>query len=150
MNHDLTKDSILHACIIKQQLTIEDFEREINQMRAELTSHEESASQDQKPNREKNELLVRMEGELIFLKNELMTLESIDTDHVSKKVELGTVVVTDQRVFFISTSIESVEVNGKSVFGLSVHAPIYEAMKGKEKGDRIEFNGLRYQILDIY
>jgi transcription elongation GreA/GreB family factor len=150
MNPELSKERILHACIIKQQLTIEDFEKEINQMRTELTSHGESASQDQKPSREKNELLVRMEGELIFLKNELMTLENIDADHVSKKVELGAVVVTDQRVFFISTSIESVEVNGNSVFGLSVHAPIYEAMKGKEKGDRIEFNGLRYQILDIY
>lgn len=150
MEPELSKELILHACIIKQQLTITDFEKEIEQMRAELTSHEESASQGQKPNREKNELLVRMEGELIFLKNELMTLENIDTDHVCNKVEQGAVVVTDQRVFFISTSIESVEVNGKSVFGLSVHAPIYEAMKGKAKGDRIEFHGLRYQILDIY
>lgn len=150
MNPELSKESILHACIIKQQLTIADFEKEVTQMRAELTTHDESASQDQKPNREKNELLVRMEGELIFLKNELMTLENIDPNHVCQKVELGAVVVTDQRVFFISTSIESVEVNGKSVFGLSVHAPIYEAMKGKVIGDRIEFNGLRYQVLEVY
>jgi hypothetical protein len=30
------------------------------------------------------------------------------------------------------------------------HAPIYAEMKGKAKGDKVEFNGLRYQILDVY
>ena len=146
----LSKASILHACIIKQQLTISDFEKEIKQLSAAVTDHRESASQEPRGASERNEVLVRMEHELVFLKNELMALEKIDPDHICQKVEEGAVIVTDQRVFFISTSIESVDVNGKSVFGLSVHAPIYVAMKGKVKGDRIEFSGLRYQILDIY
>lgn len=150
MDTGLSKASILRACIIKQQLTISDFEKEVTQLSAAVIDHQESASQEPRGASERNEVLIRMEHELVFLKNELMALEKIDPDRICTKVEEGAVIVTDQRIFFVSTSIESVEVNGKSVFGLSVHAPIYAAMKGKVKGERIEFNGLRYNILDIY
>lgn len=150
MDSRLPKASILHACVIKQQLTISDFEREILQLSTAVTDHQESASQEPRGASERNEVLIRMEHELVFLKNELMALEKIEPDRICQKVEEGAVVVTDKRIFFVSTSIESVDVNGKSVFGLSIHAPIYAVMKGKVKGEKIEFNGLRYQILDLY
>ncbi|WP_111672364.1 hypothetical protein [Algoriphagus litoralis] len=150
MDSRLPKSSILHACIIKQQLTISDFEKEVNRLKSEVTTHDESASQSGRGASEQNELLVRMEHELLFLRNELRILESIDPDQVNERIQEGSVVVTDHRVFFVSTSIEAVEVNGVSVFGLSTHAPIYSAMKGKQIGQWIEFNGLRYQILDVY
>lgn len=150
MDSRLSKSSILHACTIKQQLTISDFEKEVARLKSEVTTKDESESQGGRGTTEQNDLLVRMEHELLFLKNELMTLSNIDPDQVSEKIEEGAVVVTDQRTFFVSTSIESVDVNEKSVFGLSVHAPIYGDMKGKKKGETIEYNGLRYQILDVY
>ena len=150
MDPRLSKSSILHACIIKQQLTISDFEKEINRLKSEVTTKDESESQGGRGTSEQNELLVRMEHELLFLKNELMTLENIDSDQICDRIQEGAVVVTDQRIFFVSTSIETVDVNESSVFGLSTHAPIYSEMKGKKKGDTIQFNGLRYQILDVY
>jgi hypothetical protein len=150
MDSRLSKSSILHACTIKQQLTISDFEKEVARLKSEVTTKDESASQGGRGTSEHNELLVRMEHELLFLRNELMVLENIDPESVTEEIGEGSVIETDQRIFFVSTSIESVEVNGKSVFGLSVHAPIYPEMKGKKKGDTIEYNGLRYQILDVY
>lgn len=150
MDTRLSKSSILHACIIKQQLTISDFEKEINQLKSEVITKDESESQGGRGKADQNELLVRMEHELHFLKSELITLEAIDPEEVCEVIELGAVVVTDHRTFFVSTSIESVTINGKSVFGLSVHAPIYENMKGKRKGEIIEFKGLRYRILEVY
>jgi hypothetical protein len=145
-----SKSSILHACTIKQQLTISDFEKEVARLKAEITTKDESESQGGRGTSEQNDLLVRMEHELFFLKNELMTLENIDSSLSCDKIEEGAVVVTDQRIFFVSTSIESVDVNEVSVFGLSTHAPIYAEMKGKKKGETIQFNGLRYQIIDVY
>lgn len=150
MDSRLSKKNILHACTIKQQSTISDFEKEVARLKSEVTTKDDSVSQGGRGASEQNELLVRMEHELLFLKNELMTLENIDPEEVAEVIEEGAVVVTDQRIFFVSTSIESVEVNSKSVFGLSVHAPIYSEMKGKKKGEIIEYNGLRYQILDVY
>jgi hypothetical protein len=150
MDSRLSKSSILHACTIKQQLTISDFEKEIVRLKSEVTTKDESESQGGRGTSEQNDLLVRMEHELLFLKNELMTLGNIDPDQVCEIIEEGAVVVTDQRTFFVSTSIETVDVNEESIFGLSVHAPIYSNMKGKKKGETIEYNGLRYQILDVY
>ena len=94
--------------------------------------------------------LVRMEHELMFLKNELTTLEAIDEEKPCDEVEIGAVVVTDQRIFFICTSVDVVEVNGQSFFGISTKAPIYHVMKGKKEGDCFEFSGVRYLILDVY
>lgn len=140
----------MHACIIKQQLTISDFEKEVARLKTEVTSRDESASQGGNGATEQNDLLVRMEHELLFLRNELMILENIDAEAVCEEIELGAVVVTDQRIFFVSTSIESVSINENPIFGLSLHAPIYSEMKGKKKGGLIEYNGLRYKILDVY
>lgn len=150
MDSRLSKRSILQACTIKQQLTISDFEKEVARLKSDVTTKDESESQGGRGTSEQNELLVRMEHELLFLRNELVTLANIDPDHVCDKIEEGAVVVTDQRILFVSTSIESVDVNEKSVFGLSVHAPIYLEMKGKRKGDLIEYKGIRYEILDVY
>ncbi|MBC6366992.1 hypothetical protein [Algoriphagus sp. AK58] len=146
----ISKASMLHASLIKQQLIISDFEKEIENLKGEIIAREEIASQEHRGGAERNEMLVRMEHELVFLKNELMTLEGIDEEKVSEKVELGAVVVTDQRIFFVSTSVDLLEVNGQSLFGISTKAPIYHVMKGKTKGDTFDYGGVRYQIRDVY
>ena len=149
-NPRIPKASILHACIIKQQLTIHDFEKEIKSIKVELTAHEESASQEHRGFAERNELLVRIEHELEFLKKELISLEEIDPEKSSTQVEAGAVVATDQRIFFISTSIEQVDVNGFQIVGISLKAPIYPGMKGKKSGESFEYGGVHYRILDVY
>ncbi len=146
----ISKAQMLHACMIKQQLIISDFEHEIKHLSSEITSHEDIASQEHRGTPERNEMLVRMEHELMFLKNESNILEAIDENKVSEEAELGAVVVTDQRIFFICTSVDLVEVNGQSFFGISTRAPIYHMMKGKKQGDCFQFSGVRYLILDVY
>ena len=146
----ISKASILRACLIKQELTIDDFEKEAAQIKSDITTRDESASQESKGASERNELLIRMEREIVFLKNELMGLQAIDPTKTNKVVEPGAVVVTNQRVFFISTSIEQVEVNGESVFGISLKAPLYGVMKDKKKGESFSFGGVTYKILDLY
>lgn len=146
----ISKDRILHACEIKQQLIISDFEQEVQNIRSEITNHEETGSQEYRGSAERNEMLVRLEHELFFLNNEQITLESIDPDKICDTVEPGAVVVTDQRIFFVSTSVDLVEVNGQSLFGISTKAPVYQVMKGRKVGESFEFGGVRYQILDLY
>ncbi|MCS5491650.1 GreA/GreB family elongation factor [Algoriphagus limi] len=146
----LSKKSILQACKVKQELTISDFEQELKNIRENLTNHDESASQSQKGSGDQNEMIVRLEHELTFLKKELQILESIDPEKEFQTVDEGAVVETDQRIFFVSTSIEQVDVNGKCVFGISTKAPIFQAMKGKKKGDSFEGGGIHYFIVDVY
>jgi transcription elongation GreA/GreB family factor len=150
MSPRMDKAAIHHACMVKQQHLIADFEKEIASLKKEMFTHDVSQSQGDSGAVERNELLVRYENELIFLNNELHTLESIDPSKETEKVELGSVVVTDLRIFYVSVSIEQIVVDGHEIFGLSVNAPIYEAMSQAAKGDVITFNGTDYKILDVY
>lgn len=150
MSPRIGKAAIHHACMVKQQHLIADFEKEIASLKKEMFTHDVSQSQGDSSAVERNELLVRYENELIFLNNELQTLESIDPSKETDKVELGSVVVTDLRIFYVCVSIEQFVVNGHDIFGLSVNAPIYEAMSQASKEDLITFNGTDYKILDIY
>jgi transcription elongation GreA/GreB family factor len=150
MNPKIDKADIHQACLVKQQYLIENFEGEIDALKKEMFTHDVSQSQGDSSAVERNELLVRYENELIFLNNELQILQSINPSKETEKVELGSVVVTDQRIFYVSVSIEQIEVDGHDIFGLSVNAPIYEALSSASKGDVITFNGTDYKILDVY
>ncbi len=150
MSSRIDKADIHQACMVKQQDLIENFEKEIDSLKKEMFSQNFSQSQGDSGSVERNELLVRYESELIFLNKELQILESIDPSKETKKADLGSVVVTDQRIFYVCVSIEQVVVNGHDIFGLSVNAPIYEAMKQASKGDLITFNKTDYKILDVY
>lgn len=150
MSSRIDKADIHQACMVKQQHLIDNFEKEIASLKKEMFSHDFSQSQGDSSSVERNELLVRYENELIFLNNEMQILESIDPSKETEKVELGSVVVTDQRIFYVSVSIEQFVVDGQDIFGLSVNAPIYEVIRQAAKGDRVSFNGIDYKILDVY
>lgn len=150
MSPRIDKADIHQACMVKQQHLIADFEKEIAALKKEMFTHDVSQSQGDSSAVERNELLVRYENELIFLNNELQTLESIDPSKETDKVELGSVVVTDLRIFYVSVSIEQIVVDGHDIFGLSENAPIYEALSQASKGDVVTFNGTDYKILDVY
>ncbi len=150
MSTRIDKADVHQACMVKQQQLIENFEMEIASLKKELFTHDVSQSQADSSSIERNELLARYESELIFLNYELQILESIDPSEETEKVELGSVLVTDQRIFYVCVSIEQFAVNGQDIFGLSVKAPIYEALRKVAKGDKISFNGIDYKIMDVY
>lgn len=146
----LPKPLILLACKEKQQHTIEDFQREIADLKVQLFEREETESQQQHTSPERQELLLRLEHELDFLNSEMSVLQNIKSEQRSDEVELGAVVVTNQRIFYISTSIERIDVEGQAVIGISVKAPIYQAMRGKKAGESFTYGGVRFDILEVY
>jgi predicted nuclease of restriction endonuclease-like RecB superfamily len=146
----LSKSFLRAACLHKQNILLTDFEQEIQRLTDEITRSKEMSSQEQSGQTESNELLVRLEHELLFAKKEQAILEGLDVEREFVQVELGALVVTDQRIFYISSSLETVEVNGVSFFGISTQAPIYEGMKGKRVGATFSYAGVNYRILEIY
>lgn len=146
----LPKTQIMQVCMDKQQQTIADFEHEILALKQQLRNHEETDSQETRPSPERRELLLRMEHELNFLNYELEVLKSINLEEDLSEIALGTVVVTDQRIFFVSVSIERVDVLGEAVIGVSTKSPIYHSMQGKKTGKYFDYGGVRFTILDVY
>jgi hypothetical protein len=146
------KKVILNAAIEKQQLLIADFNRRIKD--AMMTDG--NVNEDQYDNHsqtftaavmaEVNEL----SRELDFARNELQELMRIDTQAVCKVVTFGAVVRTDQMTFFVSSSLEEFRANGQNFFGISTHAPLYKAMRGKKVGESFQYRRRRSRIKDIY
>lgn len=61
-------------------------------------------------------------------------------------VEPGALVETDSSNFLICTALREVQIEGKAVVGISINAPLYQAMEGKKEGDAVEFNDIKLTI----
>jgi len=151
MSNRIPKNSIYEACFNRQNELIDNYTNEINELEEEMNSRNHSPSQtDHNLAAERQGMHQAMKKELDFLKYEMQILRNLDLEKTYDTVSPGAVLVTDKRTFFVSVSIEEVEVGDQKVFGLSTEAPIYSKMKDRAKGDTFEMNGITYKVLDVY
>lgn len=146
------KRSILVAGIAKHKSVISDFEKQIAELQEsrQLINEDDQDMQQQSLNEELSGRINQLSEQMRFANDELYVLNQIlDTLETQDRVAPGALVETDKRTFLISASIESFDFNGKEYFGLSVHTPIYNLMKGLKKGGSITYNETSYRILDI-
>lgn len=142
------KKDILHAGIKKHQLVIDDFRAGIMELLDENTTETGDARPD--------EVILKLNQlaeQLRFAEDEMKILNLLDTtmdESIYDCVKLGSVVVTDKDVFFISVSLERFEALGISVFGLSVESPLFKIMKGLKVGNYFKYRADSYFIKDIY
>ena len=73
-------------------------------------------------------------------------LETIGHSPASDHIRGGSLVYTNQGIFYISISAGQLQSEGKTVFGISAASPIGKLMMGKKKGDDFSFNGKKYVI----
>lgn len=152
-NQSEWRKHVIAAAIEKQESIIRDFKQRIN----DLLANEGNVNEEEYDNHlqsfkseglaEVNLLTDQME----FAQKELEELRKIDwhQDQPEETVHFGSIVETDQRVFFVSTSLEEFVVDGQDVFGLSVNAPLYSAMKGRRAGELFSFQSTQYHIKSI-
>ncbi|MCH6233604.1 hypothetical protein [Cognataquiflexum rubidum] len=154
INHAAFKKALLETSIKKHQSVIDDFknsiremiggENEANQEEPEMSQQGFNAEQIHRANAI-GEQVNFANKEMELLQNMLPTIEDINDS-----VRLGSVVVTDKDIFFVSASIERMKVNGISVFGLSSDSPLYQVMKGKKQGEKFSFKDSHYQIKEVF
>ena len=80
------------------------------------------------------------------LKNELSKI-SLEVDVTS--VQLGALVVTNQGNYFISIGLGKINVLGDDCYAISGGSPLGIAMMGKQKGQKINFQGRNIEIIDV-
>ncbi len=73
-------------------------------------------------------------------------LEAVRNTPPSDQIRGGSLVYTNQGIFYISISAGQLQIEGKTVFGISSASPIGKLMMGKKKGDDFSFNGKQYII----
>lgn len=149
-----SKKEILLAAMASHESVMQDFRQRIREMQANETDENTDGS-DKYTSSLRSETIAEMrllEEQLEFASHEWEELVRIESYHddVHDKVEFGSVVVTDRRTFFVSASIEEFNVGDYPLFGLSVHTPLYKAMKGKRKNESFQYGGTIYLIKSVF
>jgi transcription elongation GreA/GreB family factor len=76
-------------------------------------------------------------------------LKKIDVESVSKIIQSGSLVVTNNGDFYISVSLGRVIVDEKTFLVISIHSPIGAILVGKTVGETFNFNDKNYKIEKI-
>lgn len=150
----LLKKEILAEGLKKHESVIEDFRTRIRQMTATdgNVNEEEYDSHAQSQKAETFTEVSLLSDQVQYAGHELNELRRLEwnIEEEPSRVAFGTVVVTDNGTFFVSSSIEQFSVNCELIFGLSVLSPLYKSMRGKKVGDSFKFGDKRYVIMEIF
>lgn len=65
------------------------------------------------------------------------------------QIQLGSVVVTDANVMFVSVPVGKFQYEAKQIFAISTEAPLYKIIEGKSKSDQVSLNGKVITIMDV-
>ena len=151
MDRSSLKRSVLKAARTRMEATASELRDRINELKAVTIGDDnaESASQTESTRGGDVELMNSLGEQLEHLENDLDQLALIDPSVKLDIVQYGAVVHTDQRNFLVATSLEEFDAGGKFYLGVSVKAPLINALIGRSVGDRVTFNGLIYTVQDI-
>jgi transcription elongation GreA/GreB family factor len=86
---------------------------------------------------------------LVLNASMLDDLQKIDADRAYHRVELGSLVITNEGNYFISVAFGKIKIDGKECYAISKSAPLAKAMLGMNIGDRIEFQQRSIEIKNI-
>ena len=91
----------------------------------------------------------KVEENLLELVKKRVAISAIDPLKVTRKVMNGSLVETRTGIFFISTSLGKLEIDGNIVFAISPVSPIAQVMLDLTSGDSFEFNGKKDSIVSL-
>lgn len=147
------KKKIFEAGLRKHLAVIEDFRQRIRDMMANdgNVNEEEYDSQVQAQKAETGSEVSMINEQLEFANRELDDLKRVEStlNEPMQVVSPGAVVVTGDRTFFVSASLEEFTAGKEKVYGISTKSPLYQAMKGKQVGDSFRCQGALYTIMDL-
>lgn len=93
--------------------------------------------------------LDQLEGQLANTRALLQELERVPIERNFDRVGFGSLVNTDQGLFFIAIGMGALEVKGERCFVISLASPIGQVLKGLQVGEQASFNGKAYSVLQV-
>ena len=77
-------------------------------------------------------------------------LDKIDPLLINPHVAMGSLVVVNGMLVYVSAALPKAVVQGKSVIAVSPEAPLGQNMIGKQVGSEFEVNGTKYLISEVH
>jgi transcription elongation GreA/GreB family factor len=76
-------------------------------------------------------------------------LQHIDPNQVHYKIELGSLVETNNGWYYFSVGLGAITFKGINVFFLTLQAPIGQLMLGKKAGESVVFRGATTEVYSV-
>jgi transcription elongation GreA/GreB family factor len=143
------KKKLVEKCLEEQTKVVSILQNEIND--AQQQSNDYGQARD-RYDAYKTKLMRQIElfsKQLAQANLVLTTLQRIPSDKQNDKVEFGAIVTTNKQKLFVSAGLGKIELDGEEYFAISPNVPIFNALKGKKKGDSITFNGMEFVIVSV-
>ncbi len=81
--------------------------------------------------------------------SQLAIVDKIDPTISNPKVAIGSIVVVNSMVVYISAALPKAVIDGKTVIAVSPEAPLGSALLGKTVGSEVEVNKTKFKISEI-
>lgn len=144
------KQELLKACLDYANKRIANYKNELETIKESIESNDKGGGDDDDSGN--GQLLNDLEKNSQHLSDANKMLDSLNAfspKTISEKIILGSVVKTTNNNFFISISAGKIDIEDGSYFAISHHSPIGMLLLNKKKGDKVEFNGNAFTIIEV-
>ncbi len=145
------KDHLFNACQEFIDKKIKSAQMGIDELQESADTETKSSVGDKY---ETNRAMIHIEREKFsaqLLESQKMqkVMAQIKTDKQSKKVALGSLVMTNLGNYYIAIAVGKTKIEGKDYFIISQASPIGQQFSGKTAGSEFEFNKRKYKIQEV-
>lgn len=146
------KQTLYQTCLATLAAKMVDLQKAIDSIDESKRNETKSSAGDKY---ETGRAMMQMEADKITAQLELAKqmqsqLQQINIDQSPDRIQKGSLVVTDQRTYFLAVSLGRVVVLEQSCFCISPAAPIGQLLLGKTVGEEIVFNGRKEEVLEVW
>ncbi|MFY8182178.1 MAG: hypothetical protein ACOVLG_10405 [Flavobacterium sp.] len=146
----MNKNEIIKSIINEQNVVISTIENSVSRYKnaSDIDENDSIDPEDFSHQDEAKEMQLRYEQILVQAKNNLDFLETYKNKETTK-IELGSLIETEDLYIFIGISLQQFKLNGKNVIAISEEAPIYNSIKEKTIGEKITIGTIENTIISI-
>src|SRR5690554_974983 len=143
------KLKVIDKMISEKEGTLEDFYSNQRNKLNQTTKSDIDNKQYESKSEETIQELEMLNNNVEILEKQIIDLRDIPIDLEMDTVRFGSLVETNKVTMLIGAAHENMDVDGMSVTGISIAAPIYKQMENLKEGDNFEVNGNKYTIIHI-
>ena len=146
----MKRTDIIHIIIEEQNVVIDSLKHSVDRYKIASDLDEESTHdpEDFSQQTQAKDMQLRYEKMLKEAERNLSFLEG-ELKLTHDKIEKGTLVETDKNFLFVGISVPVFKFENKEVIAFSDQAPVFQNIKGKNKGQTVEVGPNVLQIIDI-
>ncbi len=147
----MIKENLLQQCVlfVRDKLSIVQTTMEENRKALEQESKSSAGDKHETGRAMLHLEMEKASQQLEVAKQMQETLNRIQLSSVSQKVKLGSLIITDQGIYFLSISAGQLTVGGKYYYAVSPSSPIGALLLGKEKGESITLGSKVIKIQSV-